>query len=193
MDHDDDTLMRETAAGDEAAFRQLVARWQQTVFAFLVHMLGSVEEAEDATQDTFLKVYDQAPRYRPQGRFRSWLLRIAGNRARSVLRRRRILRWVDFDPRRHDRAAPGGDPLQDMACEETMRQVRDAVTSLPVRQRTAVVLKRFQGLSYQEIAAVLETTVPAVESLLQRAAAALRKRLAGLDTATEREEESCGT
>jgi len=177
--HDDDILMERTAAGDEQAFRQLVARWERPVHAFLAHMLGSAEDAEDMTQDTFLAVYDRAGRYRPEGRFRSWLLRIAGNRARSALRRRRIVRWVTFDPASHDRGAGGDDPLQDLERREATARVRAAVASLPERQRAAVALKRFQGLSYQEIAEVLETTVPAVESLLQRAGDALRRELAG--------------
>jgi len=185
--HDDDTLMMRTAAGDEVAFRQLVARWEQPVFAFLVHMLGSVDEAQDLAQDTFLKVYDQAHRYRPEGRFRSWLLRIAGNKARSVLRRRKVLRWVNFDPVSHDRAAPGDDPGQTLERAETRQRVREAVAALPERQREAVVLKRFQGLSYKEIAEVLGTTVPAVESLLQRAAAILRRELGGDEDPAVRE------
>jgi len=169
--------MERIAAGDEAAFRQLVARWEQPIHGFLVHMLGSVEEAEDMTQDVFLKVYDMAGRYRPEGRFRSWLLRIAGNRARSALRRRRILRWVSLDPTRHDPAAAADDPLQSLERREVAAQVRAAVARLPERQRAAVHLKRFQGLSYREIAEILETTVPAVESLLQRAGEALRRDL----------------
>ncbi len=190
MDHDDDILMQRTAAGDEQAFQQLVARWQQPVFAFLLHMLGSVEEAQDLAQDTFVKVFDQAGRYRPAGKFRSWLLRIAGNKARSVLRRRKVLRWVNFDVARHDRPAPGDDPGRDLERRETVDQVRAAVAALPERQRAAVVLKRFQGLSYQEIAEVLDTTVPAVESLLQRAAATLRQHLQGLTAANARQEMS---
>jgi RNA polymerase sigma-70 factor (ECF subfamily) len=87
---DDDVLMARTAQGEEAAFRLLVQRWENDVLAFLIHMLGSREEAEDLVQDTFIKVYRQAGRYRGEGRFRSWLLRIAGNLARSRLRRRRI-------------------------------------------------------------------------------------------------------
>ncbi|MBD3220749.1 sigma-70 family RNA polymerase sigma factor, partial [bacterium] len=161
----------------EEAFQLLVARWQQPVFAFLVHMLGSRDEAQDLAQDTFLKVYDQAARYRPDGRFRSWMLRIAGNRARSALRRRKVLRWVTFDAARHDRPARGDDPGRALEREETATRVREAVAALPERQRQAVVLKRFQGLSYQEIADAMQTTVPAVESLLQRAAATLRRDL----------------
>jgi len=187
---DDDSLMRRTAAGEELAFQQLLARWQQPVFSFLAHMLSSVEEAEDMTQETFIKVFAQAGRYRPEGKFRSWVLRIAGNQARSVLRRRRILRWVDFNPAVHDHAATGPNPLQDLARRETSREVQAAVQSLPERQRQAVVLKRWQGLSYQEIAEVLETTVPAVESLLQRAADSLRQRLALLVEPASRKEQS---
>lgn len=188
MCHDDDSLMQRTATGDERAFQQLVARWEQPVFAFLMHMLGSVEEAEDLAQDTFVKVYDQAPRYRPEGRFRSWLLRIAGNKARSVLRRRKVLRWVSFDLDRHDQASPGDDPGRSLERQQTTSQVQAAVAELPERQRAAVVLKRFQGLSYKEIAEVLGTTVPGVESLLQRAAATLRRRLEAVDNSPAREE-----
>jgi RNA polymerase sigma-70 factor (ECF subfamily) len=178
VNHDDDTLMQRTAAGDEMAFQVLVARWEQPVVAFLTHMLGSPDDARDLAQDTFLKVYDHADRYRAGGKFRSWLLRIAGNKARSALRRRKVLRWVTFDPERHERAAGGDDPAQSLEREERVTRVRRAIAALPERQRQAVVLQRFQGLSYQEIADVLETTVPAVESLLQRAAAALRRDLA---------------
>lgn len=190
MSQGDDILMQRTAAGEEQAFRQLVARWQQPVFAFLLHMLGSVEEAEDMTQDTFLKVHDQAGRYQPAGRFRSWLLRIAGNKARSALRRRRILRWVSFDPVRHDRPGAAADPLQELTRRETAAEVQAAIATLPERQRAALVLKRWQGLSYQEIADVLQTTVPAVESLLQRAAETLRQRLAGAGPPVARKERS---
>ena len=99
-----------------------------------------------------------------------------------------MLRWVTFDPDRHERAAAGDDPGQALEREETATRVRRAVARLPERQRQAVVLQRFQGLSYQEIAEVLDTTVPAVESLLQRAAAALRRDLArDLDPARREE------
>lgn len=174
---DDDTLMQRTAAGDEEAFRLLVARWEQPVYAFLKHMLGSPDEAQDLAQDTFLKVYDQARHYRPDGRFRSWLLRIAGNNARSVLRRRKILRWVGFDLVQHDRAAPGDDPARELERREEQDRVRAAVAGLPERQRQAVVLQRFQGCRYAEIAEIMDTSVPAVESLLQRATAALKAAL----------------
>jgi RNA polymerase sigma-70 factor (ECF subfamily) len=186
---DDDTLMQRIATGDEVAFQLLVARWESPVRGFLTHMLGSPEEAEDLAQDTFLKVWDRSGRYRPEGRFRSWLLRIAGNRARSALRRRKVLHWVRFDAGRHDRPAPADDPHRGLERRETEGTVRQAIAGLPDRQREAVVLKRLQGLSYREIAEIMETTVPGVESLLQRAAAGLRRTLgpALADPATREE------
>lgn len=190
MTIDDDTLIQRTATGDEEAFRLLVTRWERPVFAFLVHMLGSPDEAQDLAQDTFLKVYDQAHRYRPDGRFRSWLLRIAGNKARSALRRRKVLRWVTFDLASHDQAAPGDDPARHLERREDHARVRAAVAALPERQRQAVVLQRFQGCRYAEIADIMDTTVPAVESLLQRATATLKVALSEDLGLTEREVES---
>ncbi len=174
---DDDRLMERVAEGEEAAFAVLVTRWEDPVFAFLLHMLGNREEAEDLAQDTFLRLYDRAGRYRSDGLFRSWLFRIAGNLARSALRRRRVLRWVRFEPTTHDRADTEAGPDAALERNEVRKAVREAVARLPWRQRQAVVLKRFQGLSYREIADVMDTTVPAVESLMQRAVSALRKEL----------------
>jgi len=174
---DDDTLMIRTAQGEEAAFRFLVLRWEKEVLAFLIHMLGSVEEAEDLVQDTFIQVYDKAAGYLPQGLFRSWLFRIAGNRARSRLRRRKILRWVRFDTTVHETPAPEDGPLADLERKEAVAGLRRAVAKLPPRQREALVLHRFQGLKYKEVAVAMATTVPGVESLMQRAMATLRIEL----------------
>jgi RNA polymerase sigma-70 factor (ECF subfamily) len=174
---DDDTLMSLTAQGQEAAFRLLVQRWEQDVKSFLIHMLGSVDEAEDLTQDTFVQVFRKAGSYRPTGKFKSWLFRVAGNKARSRLRRRGILRWVRFDPVVHDQGAKEPGPDEDLERSEREQAIRTALAGLPNRQRQALVLHRFQGMRYKEVARVMETTVPGVESLIQRALAALRSDL----------------
>lgn len=174
----DDDLMVRAARGDEEAFHLLVERWQGPVYAFLERMMGSREEALDLSQETFLRIYAQAARYRPQGQFKSWLFRIAGNLARSGLRRRRIVRWVRFEAPLHDRPTHAATPVSGLERAETREDVRRALATLPGRQRQAVLLRHYAELSQREIAETMGTTVPAVESLLQRAMVALRLQLA---------------
>ncbi len=179
QDLDDDALMAGVAQGEEAEFRLLVLRWEQGIIFFLRHMLNSQEEAEDLAQETFVQVFKKAGSYRPEGKFKSWVLRIAGNLARSRLRRRKILRWVSFDSAVHDVADGEIDKVDRMVEDESARMVHQAVTKLPDRQREALVLHRFQGMKYKEVAEVMGTTVPGVESLIQRAMANLRTKMAG--------------
>lgn len=176
---DDDALMAATARGEETEFRLLVQRWEGQVKAFLIHMLGSLEEAEDLTQDTFVQVFNKAGGYQPEGKFQSWLFRIAGNFARSRLRRRKVLSWVSFNPDLHDRAGRSSDPAQELETADSAARLRGAVARLPERQKQALVLHRFQGMKYKEVAVAMNTTVPGVESLIQRAMAGLKIELAG--------------
>jgi RNA polymerase sigma-70 factor (ECF subfamily) len=171
--------MERAAHGDEEAFRLLVERWERPVFRFLARMLSSREEAEDASQETFLRVFEQSKRYQRRGQFRSWLFRIAGNLARSRLRRRRVLQWVRLEPVLHDRPDPRDGAEEGLEKEEVRRAIREALGSLPRRQREAVLLRRYEEMSYAEIASAMGVTVPAVESLLQRAMTSLRRSLAG--------------
>jgi len=171
--------MAATARGEEAAFRLLVHRWESQVRAFLIHMLSSVEEAEDLTQDAFVQVFRKADKYQGEGKFQSWLFRIAGNLARSKLRRRKILGWVSFNPDFHDRADENDNPARQLEQKNNAEMVQGAMAQLPQRQREALVLHRFQGMKYKEIAEAMDVTVPAVESLIQRAMGQLRKILQG--------------
>ncbi len=142
---EDDALMAATARGEEAAFRLLVQRWEGQVKAFLIHMLGSVEEAEDLAQDTFVQVFNKAGGYHPEGRFQSWLFRIAGNYARSRLRRRKILGWVSFNPEVHDRFGGSTDPGQELEAADTIeyaevRSVPDLASGTLVSGRTLLAV-----------------------------------------------------
>jgi RNA polymerase sigma factor (sigma-70 family) len=180
-DPSDDGLMARGAAGDHEAFRLLVARWERPVHAFLYRMVGSAEEAQDLGQETFLRVCAGAARYRAEGRFRSWLFRIAGNLARSHLRRRRVLQWLRFDPRQHDREARAPGPERQVERAEACRTLREALARLPHRQRQAVILQHYEGMSYDEIAAAMGTSVSAVHSLLHRGMLGLRRELRELE------------
>jgi RNA polymerase sigma-70 factor (ECF subfamily) len=180
-DIDDDTLMARTAAGEEAAFRLLVDRWQHDVLAFLINMTGSRDDAEDLAQETFVRVFRQAGRYRAEGKFRPWVLRIAANLARSRGRRARLLKWLPLDTERHDVASNTPAADRGIEAEQTAQVVRAAIARLPERQRQALVLHRFQGMRYTEVAETMGTSLAGVESLIQRALAGLRVDLAQED------------
>ncbi len=178
-DRSDDKLMADYVEGDESALRVLVERWERPVFAFLARMLESPEEAEDLCQDTFMRVMGAADRYKPEGRFRSWLFRIAGNQARTRLRRRKVLRWLPLTSDHDNTPAAGSDAFDKMAGQETRELVRGAMARLPERQRQALILKQYHEMDYREIAAAMDTTVASVQMLLHRAMTALRKDMVG--------------
>ena len=166
--------MVQGARGDESAFRLLVERWQNQVFAFLLSMLGNPEDAQDLCQETFMRMISSAGNYNPQGQFQSWLFRIAGNQARSRLRRRKVLKWLPIDTERDDPPSKDLDPHQEMEREQTRAEVRSAIDRLPDRQKEALLLKQYQDMKYQEIADTMGLTVGSVQMLLHRAMTALR-------------------
>jgi RNA polymerase sigma-70 factor (ECF subfamily) len=173
----DDELMVQGAGGQEEAFQVLVERWQTPVFAFMLRMLGSREDAQDLCQETFLRMIRSAGTYRPEGQFRSWLFRIAGNLARSRLRRRKILRWLSFENTGPDPPTTAPDAQQELEREQMRAAVRRAIAKLPDRQRQALILRQYQDLKCGEIADVMGLSNSAVQMLLHRAMLALRKDL----------------
>ena len=180
---DDDALMAATAAGDETAFRVLVERWERRVLAFLYRSLGSRDDAADLAQETFLRLYRAAPSFTARGRFAPFLFRIAGNLARNEIRRRSVRRFFSLGgedaPDAVSRVeAPAADrPDRVLQRAEQAARVQRALLSLPERQRVAVVLKRFEGFTQKEIAEAMDVSESAVEALLARGMAALRKTL----------------
>ena len=171
----DDELMIRGVQGDEQAYRQLVERWQTPVYAYLVRMLGSPEDAQDLCQETFVRMIRSANKYKPSGQFQSWLFRIAGNQARSRLRRRKVIRWLSFDYGSMDPPSSAPDAQEEMEREELRAEVRESIARLPERQREALLLKQYQDLKYSEIAEAMGLSVSAVQMLLHRAMLALRK------------------
>ncbi len=169
--------MARAAEGDEEAFGLLVQRWERSILSFLSRMVGDREDARDLAQDVFLRVYRHAGRYRGRGQFRSWLFRVAGNAARSYLRRRKLLRWVRFDAKEHELTSPAAGQEHQLIRKDLQHLVQAEVLKLPERQREALLLRRYEEMSYDEIAESMKITLPAVESLLQRAMRTLRTRL----------------
>jgi RNA polymerase sigma-70 factor (ECF subfamily) len=179
---EDIRLMQQVGAEDMAAFEQLIERHQGLVAGTVARMLGDNSEAEDLAQQVFVRVWKSARRYVPRAKFTTWLLKITRNLVFNELRRRRRHALIPLQ------TEAGGEEMQlqdersqapDAALLENELQgaIEAAIGQLPETQRMAVVLRRFEELSYDEIADVLELSVPAVKSLLFRARTELRERL----------------
>jgi RNA polymerase sigma-70 factor (ECF subfamily) len=170
-------LIAAVARGDGAAFEDLVRRHQDRLVAICDRLLGDREDARDAAQDVFLKVYRGAASFRPQGRVSTWLYRVAVNHCLNRMRRRRIAQFFSFgalggdDPERPAFDPPSGapDPSHVLEARQRWAATRKAIDALPANQRIVLVLAKFEGFAYKEIADVLGITMGAVESRLFRA------------------------
>ena len=181
---DDFQRMQRVKEGDDEAFREIVEKHRQTIFNLCMRYLGSPEDAEEIAQDVFINLYKSASSYEPKAKLSTLLYRIAVNLSLNRIRDRKRRRWISLDTVSDKAAAnsaaanPGPHDLMEQ--RERQLEVRRAVDSLPPNQRTAVMLKRFQGLSYEEIADVMSCSISAVESRLHRAKQTLKKRLSSL-------------
>ena len=166
-DHD---LMARAAKGDERAFRSLAERHGGAALRLARRILGNEAMAEDIVQDAFLRVWINAPRWRPEAAFRTWLYRIVVNLCLNAKRRTADL---PLDAAEHV-ADRGLAPDEQLGRHERDKNLAAAIDALPERQRAAIVLTYQEALSNAEVADVLETSVSGVETLLVRARRALR-------------------
>lgn len=170
MIHDEDLdLVRQFLAGDRSAFERIVEKYQKTVFNVALRMTHEAREAEDIAQEVFLKVYERLKSFNPEYRFFSWLYRITVNESLNTLDRQK--RYQELD---EEMAADGPDLDEIAEANERGRRIADALMDLKVDQRAVVVLKHFEGLSYEEIAQVLEISEKKVKSRLFTARQVLR-------------------
>lgn len=180
---EDEALMLATGRGDRAAFSVLVRRHLGRASAIAGRMLGNAAEAEEVVQEAFLRVWQKAPAWRPDGgaRFATWLARVLAN---LCIDRRRRARSVPLEdaPEMPD-PAPGAE--ESLVAAERRRHVEAALARLPDRQRAAVILSYYEGLSNAEVAGALDVSVGAVESLLVRARRGLAQMLGHLTALEE--------
>jgi RNA polymerase sigma factor (sigma-70 family) len=181
-DAEDIRLMELVGAGEEAAFEQLVERHQRLVIGTVGRMLGSGSDAEDIAQQVFVRVWKNAKRYEPRAKFTTWLLKITRNLVFNELRRRSRHPQVPLQSESDEEERPLKDeqavaPDASLLEHELQQAVDAAIANLPETQRMAVVLRRYEELSYEEIAEALDQSVSAVKSLLFRARTELRVSL----------------
>jgi RNA polymerase sigma-70 factor (ECF subfamily) len=170
------------SAGDTDAFEQLVERHQRLVVGTVGRMLGANSDVEDIAQQVFVRVWKNAKRYVPRAKFTTWLLKITRNLVFNELRRRSRHPQVPLQGESEEEERPLKDehaiaPDAALLERELQQAVDDAIANLPETQRLAVILRRYEELSYEEIAEALDQSVSAVKSLLFRARTELRASL----------------
>ncbi len=181
----DRELVERWRRGESQAFAALVRRHQRRVFGLLLRMLGDRDEAQDATQDAFLNLHRHGHRFRRESRFSTFLYRVAVNaalnRRRSLGRRRaHVDAYGDAQAVGHVGASQGPDPEQALAEDELRERLSRELRALPESLSAPVVLYDIEGLSYGEIAEILEVAEGTVKSRIHRARQALRARLGDL-------------
>ena len=179
----DAELMSRAGGGDLAAFEVLVRRHQHAVIGTAAKMLGSHSRADDIAQEVFLRAWKSAARYRPEAKFTTWLMTITRNLVFNEFRstRRATLLPLDAeeDSPHHEIADPKQQPAGVLAAGSELQAAIDAaIQALPEKPRLALILRRYEDMPYEDIAAVLKTSVPAVKSLLFRARNELKESLA---------------
>ncbi|MFO1094178.1 MAG: sigma-70 family RNA polymerase sigma factor [Planctomycetaceae bacterium] len=181
-------LMLRVQKGDEAAFSRLVSSYQDRLVSILAHLVGNQETAEDLTQEVFLRIYRARNGYQPNAKFSTWVFRIANNLASNSRRSRGRRKEVQL---KTEESGPlGARPAEQLLADksalmptrlldrhELQQHVREALESLSERQQMALLLHKFEGMSYVDIGETMELSPQAVKSLLSRARESLRTRL----------------
>lgn len=178
-------LMVRIAKGDADAFELLVHRHQTSVLNFIYRFIGDRTQAKDLAQEVFLRVWQSAKTYKPKAKFTTWLYQITTNLCFNELKSSRRKKWFQFlrfgenqeNTIEEILVDPSPSPEELLLSREQSRRITDALQSLPDNQRLALILKRYDDLSYQEIAQILGCSVSAVESLLVRAKRTLQQKL----------------
>ena len=182
----DEAILAELKRGGVVAFKKLFDAYSSLVFNVALRMLRNRQDAEDITQDVFLHAYKSLAEFRCDSKLSTWLYRIAVNRSLNFLRKKKHERWLSLDFASGRREDPSEvlslqeNPQESLERTETERIVRDAIDSLPKMQRTAMLLHRYEGLSYEEIAEIMNVSVASVESRLHRTKQALAIKLISL-------------
>lgn len=177
-------LIEQLKRKEESAFKEIVEQWKDLVFNTILGIVQNETEAEDLTQDVFIKVFENISSFKGESKLSTWLYRIATTTAldhlRSKKRKKRfgfIFLLGDAEENETEKIPDFHHPGVQLDNKERARILFKAISKLPENQKTAYVLHKLEGLSYRDISDVMKTTVSAVESLMSRANGNLRKQL----------------
>lgn len=178
-----EALLHKAAQGDGSAFKALVERHQNQVINLVYRILGDRQKSEDIAQEVFLKAWQAADRYEGKSAFKTWLYRITINLSLNEIKSRKRRSWLELfhlsppakQPEDHIDESPTAEDL--VIAQELSHRITEALQALPENQRIAMILRRYDGLSYDEISRILNCSVSAVEALLVRAKRAIQADL----------------
>ncbi len=180
----EEEIIQGLQSGDEKVFRELVGQYQVRVVALCLTMLHVREDAEDVAQEVFVEIFRSVGRFRGEAKLSTWIYRIAINKCLNHIRRKQRWKWhLSLESlagsRREGELAAPADTIPTAAVEkkQQLQRLWQAIDALPENQKKAYVLCRMEDLSYREVADIMGTTLPGVESLLQRARVNLQKKL----------------
>jgi RNA polymerase sigma-70 factor (ECF subfamily) len=178
----DEELVDRSRKGDVDSFNQLITRWERPIYALAYRVIGQEEDARDVTQETFLRAFRGIGAFKGQAKFSSWIYRIALNLCRDWIRRRRRspISLVPEDVELEDLAADVGpsESVEDLvARRELTGVVEAAMAKLPEEQRTAIILKEYHGMTFQEIADLQGCPLSTVKTRLYQGLSVLRREL----------------
>lgn len=182
MQTTDEQLVALAARGDADAFNQLVVRWERPIYALAYRVLGREEDARDVCQEAFLRAFRAIKGFKGQSKFSSWLYRIALNLCRDWLRRERRVTVVqppdDLEQREQSLLEPVHETVEELIVRRDLgRAVGKLMATLPEEQRTAIVLKEYHGLTFQEIADLQGCPLSTVKTRLYQGLSVLRRQL----------------
>jgi len=183
MTSTDEELVARSIGGDAESFNQLILRWERPIYALAYRTIGREEDARDVCQETFLRAFRALPGFRGQAKFSSWLYRIALNLCRDWIRRERRTGFVqppeDTDLMDLIAAEEPSESIEDLvARKDQIRAIERVMARLPEEQRTAIVLKEYHGLTFQEIADLMGCPLSTVKTRLYQGLSVLRRELA---------------
>ena len=181
-DLSDMDILAEVSAGNVDAYGKIVGRYNGRLYNFIYRFVGDRETAEDIVQETFLRAFRKRKEYRAIANFSTWLFTIAGNLAKSELRRRK--RWRMFSLERDEETdtgmeLPDNSAPPDKVAESSLAdvQIQEAIASLPDNYKQVILLRDVQGMSYQEISEIVDCPVGTVKSRVNRARLKLQQKL----------------
>jgi len=184
----DEELIRHFQEGDKSSYDELVSRFKGPLFSFIYRILGDRAFAEDLLQETFLRLWVNRDSYREVARFSTWIYTVAGNLAKTELRRQKIRRWFPISSGSGageneitiEISDPDADPHRDLERATILRRVDEEIRRLPLVFREVIILRDVRELTYDEISKILRIPIGTVKSRVNRGRLRLQKRLQDL-------------